>query len=136
MPAVGALRAAMRPTHMRMKNLLSIIVFITLFSLLYVYQQTEIFHLAYDVQKKQSLVDDLLDKNTVLRYNIDRKSSLVQIGDRVSANKDFQMPDAYRLVRVTAPGRRSGVQVPAVRETLAARIFGVKRQAQAQIINP
>jgi hypothetical protein len=52
---------------------------VTLFSLLYVYQQTEILHLAYVGQKRVTAFEDLFDKNSVLRYNINKSSSLVHI---------------------------------------------------------
>ncbi len=119
-----------------MQKLLSVIIFITLFSLLYVYQQTEIFRLAYIVEKKQAFLEDLLDKNTVLRYNINQTSSLVHIGDKISNSKDFQMPDAYRLVRMASPAGQAGSASAAPRETLITKIFSVKRQAEARTINP
>jgi hypothetical protein len=122
---------------MRMKNVMAVIVFVTLFSLLYVYQQTEIVRFAYAVQKKQALVEELLDKNTILRYNIEQNSSLVHIGDKISANKDFQMPSSYRFVRMANPAELTGMaNQPLRKETLVARIFGVKRQAEAKTINP
>jgi len=107
--------------------------FLTLFSLLYVYQQTEIFRLAYAGQKKLVYSDELLDKNSILRYNIEKRASLVQIGNKFSGCADFQMPDSYRLVRFT-PTKR-GVKI-LNRQTLASRLFGIKRQAEAKTINP
>jgi len=106
-----------------------------MFSLLYVYQQTEIFRLAYVGQKKLVALEELLDKNTYLRYNIERNASLVQIGDRVSGNADFQMPDSYRLVRLVPSKEGFRLRAPASgKETLVSRIFGVKRQAEAETI--
>ncbi|MBM3249263.1 MAG: hypothetical protein FJZ09_00240 [Candidatus Omnitrophica bacterium] len=122
---------------MRVSRFLAIVSCVTCFSLLYVYQQTEVFRMAYMGQKRQSSVDDLLDKNAVLRYNIQRKASLVEIGNRISGSTEFQMPDTYRLVRVR-PARNSLklAQGPALRETLFSRFFGIKRQAEARTINP
>ena len=110
---------------------------ITLFALLYVYQQSEIFRLAYLGQKKITYSQDLLDINTVLRYNISKNASLVRIGDKISSNADFQMPNTYRLVKLSRPlnGLRVSQYVPK-KETLIARIFGIKREAQAKTINP
>ncbi len=102
----------------------------TVVSLLYVYQQTEIFRLAYVGQKRQVLLDDLLDKNTLLRYNIERQSSIVHIGEKISASADFQMPEAYRYVRVPTPPAGAGPAV-GVQETLLSKIFGPKTQAEA-----
>jgi len=122
---------------MKLSKFLIIVVFITHLSLLYVYQQTEIFRLGYVGQKTQTSLDDLLDKNAILRYNIARSASLVEIGDKISRVADFQMPDTYRLVRL-APSR-GGVRIkealPA-RQTLLTRIFGIKSQAEAKTVNP
>ena len=122
---------------MKFSNFLLVLVFVTLFSLLYVYQQTEIFRLAYDGQNKLSKVEDLLDKNTILRYNIARNASLIRIGNKVSSGSDFQMPDGYRLVKLSQPleGLAVSQYVPK-KETMVARIFGIKRQAEARTINP
>ncbi len=123
---------------MRVCKFLATVALLTYFSLLYVHQQTEIFRLGYAGQKKQVKVEELLDKNTLLRYNIARQASLVQIGDRISELADFQMPDSCRLVRLSQAAREgviSGQGVP-MQETLLSRIFGIKRQAEANTLNP
>jgi hypothetical protein len=110
---------------------------ITSVSLLYAYQQTEIFRLAYVGQKKQAVYQDLLDKNNFLRYNIQVNASLVNIGNRISGSSDYVMPDSYRLVRLmpSMQGARP-VPQPANKENLLTRILGIKRQAEAETINP
>jgi hypothetical protein len=110
---------------------------VTLFSLLYVYQQTEIVRLAYAEQKQHVVFQELLDKNSILRYNIEKSSSLVSIGGNLNNSSDFQMPDKYQLVRLV-PSKEGVVltQGPANRETLLSRVFGIKRQAEARTINP
>ena len=122
---------------MRLSKFISITVFITSFSVLYVYQQSEIFRLAYLGQKKQATFNELLDKNTALRYNIKKNSSLVIIGDRISGTNEFQMPDNYRFVKFVSS--RNGLKLAdqnQSRESLLARIFSLKREAQAKTINP
>ncbi len=122
---------------MKLSKFLSIAVFITVFSLLYVYQQTEIFRLAYIGQKKLASFEDLLDKNCILRYNIEKNASLASIGNKISVDTDFQMPDSYQLVRLL-PVRG----VPNLKKQsssgrgLISRIFGIKRQAEAKTISP
>jgi len=119
---------------MKLPKFLSVVTFITSFSLLYVYQQTEIVRFAYVGQKKSALYQDLLDKNNILRYNIKSKGSLVQIGNTISRNTDYEMPNAYKLVRLTPS--REGLNLQALnRETMLSRIFGIKRQAEAKTIN-
>ena len=80
-----------------------------------------------------------LDKNTLLRYNIKKTTSLVRIDQKVSEYAHFEIPESYRLVRLTYPQEvfrvaeqpRSGK-----RESIAFRLFGIKREAQAKTINP
>ena len=120
-----------------MNKFLSMIISLTLFSLLYVYQQTEILRFAYSEQKQHAVFQVLLDKNSILRYNIEKNCSLVNIGGSVSNQSDFQMPDRYQLVRLVPS--KEGItfaQDSPVKETLLSRIFGIKRQAEARTINP
>ena len=122
---------------MKLTKCLSTIIFITSFSVLYVYQQSEIFRLAYLGQNKQALFTELLDKNTALRYNINKSSSLVNIGGRIKESSEFQMPDNYRFVKFVSS--KEGLKLADQsqnKEGLLARIFSLKREAQAKTINP
>ncbi len=122
---------------MKLTKFFTAVVFITSFSVLYVYQQSEIFRLAYLGQKKQAVYTELLDKNTALRYNINKSSSLVNIGARISGTDDFQMPDNYRFVKfVPSPGGLRLADQKQGQDGLLARIFSLKREAQAKTINP
>jgi hypothetical protein len=122
---------------MKLNKFLSTVVFITSFSVLYVYQQSEIFRLAYLGQKKQAIFTELLDKNTALKYNINKGSSLVNIGGRINSSTEFQMPDNYRFVKFVSSkeGLKLADQVQN-KEGLLARIFSLKREAQAKTTNP
>jgi hypothetical protein len=122
---------------MRLTKFFSAVVFVTSFSVLYVYQQSEIFRLAYLGQKKQAIFTELMDKNTALKYSINKSSSLVNIGARISGTNDFGMPDNYRFVKFisTPVGLRLADQSKS-QEGLLARIFSLKREAQAKTINP
>ncbi|MCK9571707.1 MAG: hypothetical protein M0Q96_00275 [Candidatus Omnitrophica bacterium] len=122
---------------MRLTKFLSLTLFITSFSLLYVYQQSEIFRLAYLGQKKQVYFNEIMDKNTVLKYNIKKDSSLVRIGNKISGSSDFQMPDSYRFVKfISSRGGLKVAKISRSRPTLLSRIFGINREAQAKTINP
>ncbi|MFH1191579.1 MAG: hypothetical protein V1670_05225 [Candidatus Omnitrophota bacterium] len=122
---------------MKLTKFFSTVVFITSFCVLYVYQQSEIFRLAYLGQKKQVVFTELLDKNTALRYNINKSSSLVNIGARISGSNDFQMPDNYRFVKfISSSGSLKLADQGQGQEGLLARIFSLKREAQAKTINP
>ena len=122
---------------MKLTKFFSSVVFVTSFCVLYVYQQSEIFRLAYLGQKKQAIYAELMDQNTALRYNINKNSSLVNIGARINSTEDFQMPDNYRYVKVVPAS--GGVRVAGqarAQENLFARIFGLNREAQANTVNP
>jgi len=121
---------------MRVSKFLSMVFFITLFSLLYVYQQSEIFRLAYVGQKHQTALDDLLDRNGVLKYTIEKNGSLVQIGTKLSGQADFVMPESYRLMKMGTGKDNLSLNGEPEKETLLSRIFGVKRQAEAKTIAP
>lgn len=121
---------------MKLPKFLLIISAITFISCLYVYQQTEILRLAYIGQKKKAIFEDLLDKNSFLRYNVEKGFSLVRIGNRFSNVADFQMPDTYRLVRLASI--REELKPRAQRskkQNLLSLLFGIKRQAEAKTIN-
>ncbi len=123
---------------MRLHKFLLLVFCITFFSLLYVWQKTEIFRLAYLGQKRWSEFQDLLDKNADLRYNLKSNTSLVRIGSSVSASGDFQMPDVYWLVKLN-PSNKEGIKLAsrriAKKVSLFSRIFSIKRQAEAKTIN-
>ncbi len=120
---------------MKLNRILAFVSLGTLFSLLYVYQQADIYRLAYVLQKQQAVFQELLDKNTVLRYNIEKSASLIRIGDKISDAKNFQMPDTYRLVSLRSPRAAVPSRYVAQKESLVSRIFGIKRQAEASTIS-
>ncbi len=117
---------------MKQNKFLSLVIFITFFSVLYVYQQSEIVRLAYVEQKSNQVFQELLDKNSILRYNIEKNCSLVSIGNNLLADSEFQMPDKYQLVKLVPTSEGLSIsQQQGQKETLLSRIFGVKRQAVA-----
>jgi hypothetical protein len=121
---------------MRLAKFFTTIVFITFFCLLYVYQQAEIFRFGYLAEKKLVSFEELLDKNRILRYNIEKNTSVVQLGKKISQSSDFQMPEGYRLVTVRPAESTSRPRqgLPA-KENLASRLFSVRRQAEATTIS-
>lgn len=122
---------------MKLSKFLLLVSFSTFFALLYVYQQSEIFRLAYLGQKKATQFQDLLDKNTIIRYNIESTVSLVNISNKLSKGNNYEMPGTYQLVRLSSPPKnlKPNERVPK-KENIIARIFSVKREAQAKTINP
>ena len=122
---------------MKLSKFLLVALTFTMCSLLYVRQQSEIFRLAYLGQKKSSIFADLLEKNTLLRYNIESNASLVRIGDQVSGAGDYEMPMSFQMVKLNSPleNLKPTVSLPK-KENMIARFFSIKREAQAKTINP
>lgn len=113
------------------KFMLTIII-ITCFSLSYVWQQTEIFRLAYEGQKNLAVFQGLSEKNNILKYNIKRNTSLVRLGNKISGDANYQMPSTYRLVKFTQPAQGLQAKYSYRKESLFSYLFGVKRVAEAQ----
>lgn len=121
----------------QVNKFLSVATIFTALSLLYVYQQTEVFRLAYTGQKKQMACQTVANKNSLLRYSIDRKTSLVYLGNKISESSEFQMPDSYQYVRVSSAGQRVRPSADFFgKESLFGRLFGLKREAEARTIYP
>lgn len=127
--------ALLKGYNMNLSKFLLLTVVATMICVLYVYQQSEIFRMAYAGQKKLGDYQELLDKNAVLKYNIERSASLIRLGAKINQAADFQMPDTFQLVRLDKPLEGQTLVSSKPRQSLAARIFSVKRQAEAKTIN-
>lgn len=120
---------------MKISKFLFLVSVTTLIALLYVYQQSEIFRLAYLGQRRSVAFQDLLDKNTILRYNIETNASLIRLGSKVTKEMDYEMPGSYQLVKLSYPLEKIKVNAPQ-RQNLLVRFFSIKREAEARTINP
>ena len=121
---------------MKVSKFLSCASVFTLFAILYVFQQAEIFRFGYTVDKKHEAFQLLLDKNALLRYNVQKNASLIHLSGKFFNGADFQMPKTYRLVRLSYP--QNTVQSTAQTnkgENIFTRLFSVTRQAEAKTIN-
>ena len=123
---------------MKLPKFLTLVFFLTCLCLVYVWQQTTIYSLAYDGQKKRASFQELLDENSVLRYNLKKDTSLVRLGSRISGSGDFQMPGSYCLVQLAKPEQSPQLALggSVQRKSLLARLLGARREAQAKTINP
>jgi hypothetical protein len=110
---------------------------ITSFSLLYVWQQTEIVRLAYACQKNLTVFQDSLDKNSVLRYNLKRNTSLTRIGNRLMESNEFHLPESYCLLKLASSREGEASRHPSAikKESFVSRFLGVKTEAEAKTIN-
>lgn len=107
--------------------------FVTLVSVLYVYQQTRILNLAYTSEKRMRVFQELLDKNNLLRYNVDVLTSLSSMGSKVLEKSEFEMPAASKVVKVEAPQEKIAVLKNKFAEVF--NIFSLKSQAEAKPIS-
>jgi len=108
-------------------------IFITGVSLFYVYQQTSIYSLAYTGEKKQHVYQDLLDKNNLIRYNLNVVTSLSSMGSKVLETSEFEMPSESRIVKLEYPKERVVIAQNKIAEMLS--IFGFKSQAEAKTVS-
>ena len=118
---------------MKLSRFIFIVMFVTIVSLSYVWQQTEILCLAYKGQKRMSTYQALVEKNAILKYCKQSNISLVSINNRLDKKDKFQIPETYRLVRLVSPQKNLRVKAnPSRRENFLSRLFSVKRQAEAK----
>lgn len=119
---------------MRILRFLFLAISLTSVALLYVYQQTEIVRLAYSQQKDSDFFKELLDKNSLLRYNINRKMSLVNLGD-ILHDGDYVMPDNYQLVLLGKLQPKADLRQVKTRRQVLGGLFVSRNQAEAKTIN-
>ena len=121
---------------LRLPKFLLSVFFVTFCALAYVHQQTAIFKFAYLGQRRLANFEDLLDKNSILRYNIKKNSSLISIGKRISEDAGLEIPNSYHLVRLNPQEELRLTNRPINKESIFSRILGIKREAQAKTLKP
>jgi hypothetical protein len=85
---------------MNLKKTLKILVFLLPLALIYVWQGTQVFKLAYQMENKVCVYKELLEKNSILRYNIDVKISSQEMGQGFLAkDKDLKIADSVFIVK-------------------------------------
>lgn len=91
---------------MRLKHFIISLGALTVLSLFYVGQQTEVIKLAYRANKINKQHKELLDRNRYLRYNlISLKSSYHLGGKLLSENTGFEIPRQSRMISLASPGK-------------------------------
>ena len=121
---------------MSLNKIFTIVLGITLLALLYVYQQSKIIQLAYQEQERLAFLENLINKNNNLKFNIDRQMSLVSIVD-LWQDGNFEWPHQKQLVSLSTieQGLKASKQLKE-KETIFTRIFGLKSQAEATPVKP
>lgn len=122
---------------MRLPKFLLTAFMVTSCAVFYVGQQSEIFQLAYVGSKSMVEFRDLLDENSLLRYNLKQNTSLTRVDNKILEPSEFQMPDTYYLVKLSSPAESLKVANRRLtrRESLAYRLFGIKREAEAKTVD-
>jgi len=122
---------------MRLGKFLFTAFLFTFFALLYVWQQNKTVSLAYESQRKSVRFQELLDENSLLRYNLKKDTSLVKLGAGISSSKEFEMPNSYCLVKLNRADENARfVKNSSLRlMALASRFLGIKRQAEAKTVS-
>jgi len=121
---------------MSLNKIFTIVLGITLVALLYVYQQSKIIQLAYQEQERLAFLENVINKNNNLKFNIDRQMSLVSIVD-LWQDGNFEWPHQKQLVSLSTieQGLKASKQLKE-KETIFTRIFGLKSQAEATPVKP
>ena len=121
---------------MRLNKFFIIVLTVTLLAVVYVYQQSKIIHLAYQGQERLALLESLVDKNSNLRYNINRQMSLVSIAG-LWEEGNFEWPHEKQLVSLSTTGQtfEDNRQIEET-ENIFTRLLGLKSQAEATPIKP
>ena len=125
----------MRYGEKKRRYLLIGIASVTFFAILYVHQQTEVMRLAYVNQKAVAQFEDCLEKNAFLRYNLERKISLIRIGEKVAAYANLQMPAEVKLVQMNV-GSTELTSAQEKKGNIFTSLLGIKRVAEAEPVNP
>ena len=130
---------------MRLRYFIPGLSVVTVLSLFYVGQQTEVIKLAYQANKINKLHKELLDRNHYLRYNlISLKSSYHLGGTLLSENTNFEMPKQSQMVSLALPKKEQllgqeprGSSSEAVFNSDRTKVYSGKKGASSlQIIPP
>ena len=77
---------------------------VTVFSLLYVFQQTEVVKLGYKITAEEKRLEEAQDRRTSLEFTLSTIQSPISIEENFMVpSGGFEMPHAFRLVKVEAP---------------------------------
>jgi hypothetical protein len=120
---------------MRLPRFFSLLIIATVISLIYVQLQVEIFREAYTGSLNESRLHELLDDNSVLRYNITQLTSAQHVGDKLlSQELNLEFAQAAQISEVRIPFQVAGnLNSQGKKEpNFFAKIFSLKAQAEAK----
>jgi len=123
---------------MRLNKVFSIIVFLNLFAMLLVYQQTEIIKFSYKNKEQKDHLQELLDYHNRLKFSIEYCKSLENIDNRLFAEaENFELPNQSQIMMIRASAPSSGQEVIAKvskrqRNIFSKAFFWLEREVQAE----
>lgn len=120
---------------MRLNKFIITAITVTLVSVLYVYQQSKIVYLAYQEQERSDLLEEFIDRNNNLQYELNHQMSLVSI-EKLWKDGDFEWPHQEQLVSLLTEQQISENREEKEPGNLFTHIFGLKSQAEATPIKP
>lgn len=116
-------------------------VMITVLSLCYVAQQTEIVKLGYRINRAEKVLEALQDKKTSLEFTLSRLESPMHLDKSLFLNNnDFEMAQNFKLVKVSPAGKNKAILVakrtaaPSVLQRIAKLGIFSAKQAEAKTI--
>ena len=120
---------------MKLSKFFTVMGMVTIISLCYVYQQTQIFLLSYKHGKDRIEYQNLLDKNISLKYSLEKVKSVSYIGNKIfSDTSSFEMPDDSHVGELEV-AKEEAVKVNSLpHETLLSKIFDAKLEVEAKTI--
>lgn len=121
---------------MSLTKFLILVLILTLLASIYVHQQIRILQLAYEEQEKLASLRNLLDEKNNLRYQINRQTSLVSIGN-IWQNGEFEWPHRKQLVRLSTQ-QETGEDNERTAESgsIFSRFIQLRSQAEATPVLP
>ena len=123
---------------MKISRFLTLVVLITGISLFYVHQQIELIKFSYKIQSHQHRLDDLLDQNRILKYNVIALKTPFSLENRLrQSDIEMILPERWQVVRVAGPRmeKASSQERPLTPLYSFLRFFAFGREAQAKPAN-
>jgi len=124
---------------MKLSRFFIFIMTIAVISLFYVHQQIELVKFSYKVQSNQHELNNLLDQNAILKYNVIALKAPYNLENRLAANDiKMVMPERWQVVRVAGSGMEKKVFSESKTPPLLysfLKFFTLSREAQAKPID-
>ncbi len=110
---------------------------VTVLSLLYVYQQTEIVKLGYRITRAENVLQSMRDRRTSLEFTLTSLESPSNLDKNLfmNNNNQYEMAQSFKLVKV-APLSSQGVRVASGSKMGFAPLSFLKRLARQGIFAP